>query len=79
MDGSSPNDGRTSDRQVMALRTIVVSTRAGLSQLSGAKEQALVRARATELLADLEQSVLRDGRDSTVLAAIEEAREELLL
>lgn len=61
-------------RDALALRAIVVSTRAAL--LKG--DRAQVRERSDNLMADLEWKVIRDAdADTDVLAKIEAARREL--
>ena len=61
-------------RELLALRAIVVSGRAAVLKASGAQDRELVRDRITELLAELEESVIRDGADPEVLARLDEAR-----
>lgn len=62
----------------MALRTIVVSGRAALRQHPhGDPERRSIQERIDTLLADLEQFVIRDGGNSTILQAIEDERRRL--
>ena len=58
----------------MALRTIVVSGRAGLRNAHGDAQRRAIQGRIDALLADLEQFVIRDGGDQTILEAIEAER-----
>jgi hypothetical protein len=60
--------------ELRALRTIVVSGRAALHKASNPAERERITERVTELLADLEEVVIRDGADSEVISALEEAR-----
>lgn len=64
-------------REVSSLRTIVVSGRAALRKARDARDTERIQDRVHELLADLEESVLRDGADPDVLAAIERKRRDL--
>lgn len=62
----------------LALRTIVVSSRAALSSASTPADMARLMSAAADLLTDLERRVLSDGSDPDQLAAIRDARESLL-
>jgi hypothetical protein len=64
------------DRQAFELRAILVSARAARRDTSGEALEAL-RARTDDLLASLEERVLRDGGDASILAGIEEGRRRL--
>ena len=62
----------------MAFRTIVVSGRAALRHHPpGDAERRAIQDRIDELLADLEQFVIRDGGNPTILQAIEDERRRL--
>lgn len=63
-------------RQRLALRTIVISSRAARRHTRGDDLEPL-RARTHDLLAKLEETVIRDGGDPTVLADIERERRRL--
>ena len=63
-------------RELLALRTIVVSGRAALDKTSNPDDRVAIKERVTELLAGLEAAVIRDGADPEVLARLEEARRE---
>lgn len=79
MNGTSMNDDRASTaRLTVELRVILTTARAGLRQVTEPHKQALVRARAQELLGELEQRVLLDGSDPQLLAAIRSGRGELI-
>ena len=58
----------------MALRAIVVSGRAALLKTSEPRDREAIRDRVTELLARLEDAVIRDGADAEILKRIEDAR-----
>jgi hypothetical protein len=58
------------DREIRALRVIAVSGRAALARAREPEERNRLRQRANELLADLEQEVIRDGAEERILAAI---------
>lgn len=64
-------------REHLALRAIVVSGRAALLKTPGADDRESLKNRITELLAQLEETVIRDGADAGVLALLEEARREV--
>jgi hypothetical protein len=61
-------------RELLALRTIVVSGRAAMLKTHTPDGQERIRDRVTELLAGLEEAVIRDGADSEVLTRLEDAR-----
>jgi hypothetical protein len=61
-------------RELLALRAILVSGRAGIRHTGTDEDRERVKDRVTELLALLEEAVIRDGADAEVLARIEEAR-----
>ena len=63
-------------RQLLALRAIVVSGRAALLKTPTAKGRQGVTARVAALLAELEESLRRDGAPADVLARLEDARRE---
>ncbi len=67
------------DREVdlLAVRTIEVTTRHALEQISGEAERAQVRVRAAEMLARLEERILSRGGDLVLLEALEDARRGL--
>ena len=60
-----------------ALRVIAVSGRAALSRHLQPDERERVRQRVHELLADLEEQVIRNGADEAILAAIEQERRKV--
>jgi hypothetical protein len=60
-------------REVLELRAILVSTRAALRHTEPADLPAL-RTTADELLARLEERVIRDGANPQILAAIHDSR-----
>ena len=62
------------EKDLMALRTIEVSTQAALRSTAGLDGQRGVRERAAVLLDALEQEVIGRGADGEVLAAIEYVR-----
>ncbi len=64
-------------RELLALRTIVVSGQAALLKTEGMAARNGIKDRITELLAGLEKVVIRDGADAEVLARLEEARREV--
>ena len=64
-------------RELLALRAIVVSGRAALRNAAGAADRENIKNRITELLAELEETVIRDGADAEVLAQLDEARRGL--
>lgn len=63
---------------VRDLRIILATTRRGLAQVPDPHGQALIRARAQELLGELEQRVLLDGSDAALLSDIRIARQEMI-
>ena len=63
-------------RQELALRAIVVSGRAALGRAQPHDVELIMR-RVDELLAELEEIVIRDGGDQRILAAIEAERRRL--
>jgi hypothetical protein len=63
-------------REALELRAILVSTRAALAHPPPG-EQERIKTTATELLARLEQSVIRDGGHADMIAAIDAARRSL--
>ena len=64
-------------RELLALRAIVVSARAALRKTPGADDRETIKNRITELLAELEETVVRNGADAVVLALLDEARRGL--
>lgn len=64
-------------RELLALRAIVVSGRAALRNAAGAADRENIKNRITELLAELEEAVIRDGADAEVLGRLDEARRGL--
>jgi hypothetical protein len=65
------------DREIRALRVIAVSGRAALARAGAPEERERLRQRVHELLADLEQEVIRDGAEERILAAIEHERRRI--
>ena len=65
------------DRDSKALRVIAVSGRAALAKAHEPEEFERIRERVHELLADLEEQVIRNGADERMLAAIERERREV--
>ena len=63
--------------ELLALRTIVVSGRAALLKTASPNDRERIKDRVTDLLAELEAAVLRDGANPDVLARLEEARREV--
>ncbi len=61
-------------RELLALRAIIVSGRAALLKTPDAAGRERIKDRVTELMADLEAAVIRDGADPDVLARLDEAR-----
>jgi hypothetical protein len=61
-------------RELLALRTIVVSGRAAMLKTQTPDGQERIRDRVTALLAALEEAVIRDGADTEVLTRLEDAR-----
>lgn len=68
---------RNEQRQLLALRAIVVSGRAALLKNPAADAREHIRVRILELLAELKESINRDGADAEVLARLEEARRDV--
>ena len=64
-------------RTLLELRAIEVSTRAALRHVMTVDELERVRTTSSELLARLQQTVIRDGGEPDLLAAIERARRTL--
>jgi hypothetical protein len=64
-------------REALALRAIVVSGRAALDKTTDEGERERIKTTITELLAGLEQQVILDGADPSILAALEEARRKV--
>jgi len=64
-------------RELLRLRAIVVSGRNALRKTTTSEGGELVKDRVTELLAQLEEAVIRDGGDPEVLARIEDARRQV--
>ena len=62
------------DRERRALKVISVSGRSALQKASDPDDRERIRERVHELLADLEQQVIRDGADPEILAAVERER-----
>ena len=65
------------ERQSKALRVISVSGRAAIAKSQGPEDRGRIRDRMHELLADLEQEVIRNGADEAILAAIEQERRKV--
>ena len=63
-------------RELLALQTIVVSGRAALLKTASPEGRRRVRDRITELLAELEERVRRDGANPEVLARLDAARRD---
>ena len=68
---------RNQRRDLLALRAIVVSGRAALLKVPAADDREVIKARITEFLAELEESLITDGADAEVLARLAEARREV--
>ncbi len=64
------------ERTARALRVIAVSGRAAIAKAHEPEERQRIRERVHELLADLEEQVLRDGADEAILGAIERERRQ---
>ena len=60
-----------------ALRTIVVSARSALRVARSDEERERIQDRVHDLLAELEQIVIRDGADPELLETIERKRRRL--
>ena len=65
------------DRETKALRVIAVSGRAAFAKAHGPEERERIRERVHELLADLEEQVIRNGADERLLGAIERERRQV--
>ncbi len=65
-----------SKRQALALKAVIVSGRAALRDTAGPERQR-VHDRIDELLARLEEMMIRDGGDDEVLAAIRAERRRI--
>jgi hypothetical protein len=74
----TPDERSSADHQTKDLHAIWVTSRVALRQVSSPDNVAAVRARARLLLDQLEERVLSDGKAPAVLAAIAEARQELV-
>lgn len=61
-------------RELLALRTIVESGRSALGKTSSVEGRERIKDRITELMAELEERVIRDGADPEVLARLDDAR-----
>ncbi len=64
------------ERMALALRTIVVTSREARRGTPVERRESL-QARTHELLADLEETVIRDSGDPTILADIERERRRI--
>jgi hypothetical protein len=64
-------------RELFALQVIVVSGRAALLKTPSPDGRERIRDRMTELLAELEEAVIRNGADPEVLARLNEARRDV--
>ncbi len=64
-------------REILAIRAILVSGRAALVKTPSREGREAIRDRITALLADLEEAVIRDGADPEVLARLDAARREV--
>ena len=64
-------------RQLLALRTIVVSGRAALLKTPAADAREHTKVRILELLAELEDTINRDGANAEVLARVDDARRDV--
>lgn len=62
------------NRERRALNVIAVSGRSALQKAADPADRDRIRERVHELLANLEQQVIRDGADPDILAAIEGER-----
>lgn len=60
--------------ELLALRAVAVSGRAALLKTSGPDDRERIKDRVTELLAELESAVIRDGANPEMLARLEDAR-----
>jgi hypothetical protein len=64
-------------RELLALRAIVISGRAAMLKTPSPDARQRIRDRVTQLLAQLEAAVIRDGANPEVLALLEEARRDV--
>ena len=65
------------DRERRALNVISVSGRSALQKATDPEDRERIRDRVHELLADLEQQVIRDGADPDILATVERERRRI--
>ena len=65
------------DRERRSLDVIAVSGRSALQKSADPEDRERIRERVHELLADLEQQVIRDGADPEILAAVERERRRI--
>jgi hypothetical protein len=65
------------DRERRALNVISVSGRSALQKATDSEDRERIRDRVHELLADLEQQVIRDGADPDILATVERERRRI--
>jgi hypothetical protein len=65
------------EREAFYLRTIRVSALSALRKPITVENRERVADRADELLAELEERVIRDGADEQILAAIEQTRRDI--
>lgn len=63
-------------RELLALQAIVVSGRAALLKTPTVDAREHIKVRVIALLAQLEETVIRDGADGEVLARLDEARRD---
>lgn len=61
-------------RELLALRAIVVSARSALRKTPSPEGRERIKDRVTELMAELEERVIRDGADAEVLGRLDDAR-----
>jgi hypothetical protein len=64
-------------RDILAIRAILVSGRAALVKTPSREGREAISDRITALLAELEEAVIRDGADPEVLARLDAARREV--
>jgi hypothetical protein len=64
-------------RELLAMRTIIVSGRVALRSTASPDGQERIKERVTQMLAELEEAVIRDGANPEVLARLEQARREV--
>jgi hypothetical protein len=67
----------TRNRNDLELRAITVSARSALRHANSPDDDERIRTMATELLARLEERVIRNGGDTELLAQIEAGRRAL--